>query len=665
MLLSIVELGDSLLERSDSKSISNLILVPKVKYDKKHVVGIVDFNVEKGQVRFTFNQISETEDLKEIAEKYHFVGNSKSNNPQWALTTTNLGYLLTDSIINLLKTVPSGDLHDKLESISKIFFKDVSFADFKKSKAIDLTKVDTTNLQGIKLDDYYPNDSSVLDKKRKEFIDGLSKEISKHLLDSGQEVVFWSVSLMGNLLCGMHENEYDQVIRQKVMRDSSTGGEQGVCSICGYKGSVSYEGTTNLSFKYYITDKINFASNIDDTGFRKNMTICKSCSEKLVAAERFLNNDMKVMIGGFPVYLIPLIPGGTVDKKEIRRLSGIARQSFEVLVRFKNLQDLEDELAMYSENEQQVGRYVLTLLFQRKEKLGASSAFKISSIIEEIPDTRVHDILKTVKDALKTYDEYFNPMNKGDWPFNPNLERMLFHLQPSKDSDASDRKAALEIVKSIFEGKPVSESEVMSRMLENLRRTAISPEFNLQIFCFSIAEKGIFTLFLKLDQLKSNNGWSENKMADDVDIERYFGLETLDDKVKKAIDFLREARYSTLQKGLFWIGYLSGKLMLVQYIKLKKQPLLDKIGFKGMSKFDLYRYDNELLESMKNYGLLGNPYIQKIHYMAHAYIDRFLNDPSTNITKEEIPFYIMAGISYEYFTRSSNEEVEEESEEED
>lgn len=665
MLWSLVELGNSLLEGSDSEDISNLILVPKVKSGKKHVIGIVEFNVEKVQVTFTLNPISGADDPREIAEKYHFVGNSKSNKPQWALTTSTLGYLLTDSIKNLVEIASSGDLRVKLENILTVFFKDVSFKDSRKGKTIDLTKLDLTNLQGIKLGSYYPNDDSVVNKTRKEYIGGLPKEISKHLLDSEQEVAFWSVYLNGDLLCSTNAKEYDQVIRKKQMGEDSLSGETGVCSICGYKGPVSYEDTKNLNFKYFITDKISFASNIDPAGFNKNLTICKSCSGKLVAAERFLKNDLQVSIGDFPVYLIPSITGGTVDKKEVQSLSKIILRSFKTLINFENLQNLEGELAKYSEYKQHAGSYVLTLLFQRREKSAASSAFKISKILEEIPDTRIHEILKTLKDASTIYNDHFNPLGKtNEYSFSLNLQKIFYHLQPSKESNVIDKKVALEIIVSVIAGKPVSEFEVMSRMVENLRGIAVRSEFNYISFCNSIAEKGIFNLFLKLDQLKANNVRRGSKMTDKVDVERDFGFETMDEAVKRATDFLREAKYSTPQKGLFWIGYLSGKLMAAQYRRLKKQPLIDKIEFKGMSKSDLIRYDNELLESMKNYDLLGKPYIQKIHYMAHGYIDRSLNDASINLTREEIPFYIMAGISYEYFTRPVKEEAQEESKEE-
>ena len=180
-------------------------------------------------------------------------------------------------------------------------------------------------------------------------------------------------------------------------------------------------------------------------------------------------------------------------------------------------------------------------------------------------------------------------------------------------------------------------------------------DFSYSGFCRSIVETGIFILFLKLDFLHTENLKGVEKMNETDNLAMGSIGNKVDEVIEKGEVFLSEAKYDPAQKGLFWLGYLSGKLMSAQYKSLKKQPLLDKIGFKGMDKSALKQYDVELFESMKNYDLLGAPWIQRIHFLAHKYLDQFLNEVDERIQREEVPYYILAGISYEYFTRPSKE----------
>ena len=129
MLLSILNLGESV----GSKDISSLIQKPRFSPKKKPAVGIVDFDLKKRQAHFDLVMIPPTTDVIEIAEKYRFIGNHKGNKPQWALSTSNVGYLLTESIPNLIKNLDSGsELRLKLSEIFETFFKNVTFKDGKK-----------------------------------------------------------------------------------------------------------------------------------------------------------------------------------------------------------------------------------------------------------------------------------------------------------------------------------------------------------------------------------------------------------------------------------------------------------------------------------------------------------------------------------------------------
>jgi CRISPR-associated protein Csh1 len=54
----------------------------------------------------------------------------------------------------------------------------------------------------------------------------------------------------------------------------------GICSLCGSIGKVTAN-TKELKFKYYNTDKSSFASNMNGSYFKKNLSLCSNCYNNL------------------------------------------------------------------------------------------------------------------------------------------------------------------------------------------------------------------------------------------------------------------------------------------------------------------------------------------------------------------------------------------------
>lgn len=666
-LLSILNLGESV----GSKDISSLIQKPSFPPKKKPAVGIIDFNLKERLISFDLNMIPSTTNVIEVAEKYRFVGNPKGNKPQWALSTANLGYLLTESISNLIKNLDSGsELRLKLSEIFETFFKNVTFKDGKKGIIVNPRMLAIPGFEA------YSVDASLnLNFNKDEFLKALAENIIKRLSDRDTTFVFWTIRLNEEFLCT--SDEYADAVLSIQEGESNDTGKSGICSICGKRNPVSYKDTTNLQFKYFITDKISFASNLEASGFISNMVICKSCYWKLLGAERYIKNSLQVSLGGYPVFLIPSLPGEVIERNDMNSLAEIVTHKFKTILNYNNLQELEDELANVSNESGIKGHYVLTILFPKKS---ARSDFKISEILEEIPLTRINNILSNLKKATQTYKNYFSVDETygSTFQFSCSLQKSFYYLQPLTGFGNTDKKAALDLIASVFSGLPISQNVLLKMLMENLRQRQLrlgndhsknkamdreKQDFSYRGFCRSIVETGIFVLFLNLDSLPIENLKGVEKMNEIENVEMSFVGKKVDEVVEKGEAFLSEAKYDPAQKGLFWLGYLSGKLMASQYKSLKKQPLLDKIGFKGMDKSALKQYDVELFESMKNYGLLGAPWIQHIHFLAHKYLDQYLNEVDEHIQREEVPYYILAGISYEYFTRPSKEKEQEEQEE--
>ena len=664
MLLSILNLGESV----GSKDISSLIQKPRFSPKKKPAVGIVDFDLKKRQAHFDLVMIPPTTDVIEIAEKYRFIGNHKGNKPQWALSTSNVGYLLTESIPNLIKNLDSGsELRLKLSNVFETFYKNVTFKDGKKGTIITTSMLTIPGLEGYSVDA-----SQNVNFNKNEFLKDIVGKITKSLSDHDTTFIFWTIRLDGEFLCT--SEEYVDAVLSIQEGESNETGKSGICSICGKFTQVSYKDTTNLQFKYFITDKISFASNLGTSGFKSNMVICKNCYWKLLGAERYLKNSLQVSLGGYPVLLIPSLPGEIIKRNDMLSITEIVTRKFRTIINYNNLQDLENELSSVSDESGIKGHYVLTILFPKKS---ARSDFKVSEILEEIPLTRIDKIISNLKEATQTYKKYLSVDGTygSTFQFSCSLQKAFYYLQPLGGLGNTDKKAALDLIASVFSGFPIPRNVLLKMLLENIRQRQLrlgndhsknkltdreKHDFSYSGFCRSIVETGIFILFLKLDFLHTENLKGVEKMNETDNLAMGSMGNKVDEVIEKGEVFLSEAKYDPAQKGLFWLGYLSGKLMSAQYKSLKKQPLLDKIGFKGMDKSALKQYDVELFESMKNYDLLGAPWIQRIHFLAHKYLDQFLNEVDERIQREEVPYYILAGISYEYFTRPSKEIEQEE-----
>ena len=105
MLECIQKIGDII--ESDNKHFIEKIVekLPRVKKDNLSIIGIINFDTVNDFIEFKKIQPSEDLDQQMLAMDYVWVGNSKANLEQWAITTNTLKYILGDSMMNLAQRV--------------------------------------------------------------------------------------------------------------------------------------------------------------------------------------------------------------------------------------------------------------------------------------------------------------------------------------------------------------------------------------------------------------------------------------------------------------------------------------------------------------------------------------------------------------------------------
>jgi len=121
--------------------------------------------------------------------------------------------------------------------------------------------------------------------------------------------------------------------------------------------------------------------------------------------------------------------------------------------------------------------------------------------------------------------------------------------------------------------------------------------------------------------------------------------------------FIEEMGYSSLQIGLFLLGFLIGEIGKAQYDSSNKtKPILKKINYQGMDKGKILRLVNEVLEKLDQYKIL--PYNEVIYAEMKKLLDK--NWQSWNISNEEAVFFVLSGYAYSTYQAILKGEIKDE-----
>jgi CRISPR-associated protein Csh1 len=631
--------------------------IPKAKKGKTRIIVKINFNVIDDLIEIIKNEPGDIEDL-ELAKEYVWVGNSKANSEQWSLTTNTLRYILGNSLFNLVgKIDKSSVLYKDLNDItSKFYLTDTTKSTGKNSPCLlNLAKVkDLNSISGIA-----GNESRIS-------VADAEKKILKFLVSANEQIILWTVSYENKLLC--QTNEYKHLVSSEktgIHEEEYT--LSGECSICGKKSIVSFENTKKMRFKYFITDKISFASDLVSDGFERNMVVCPNCLKSQLIAENFIDQHLKTRMGDYPVYLVPCLPNSEMDIQSLKELAGSALNTFDTLKNFDGIVDLEKSLSELTEEENQ---YLLTLIFETPSETAASSRFKIAKILYEIPESRFtvlkRQLLRSAREVNNSIGMHTSVSEFGHDLLKFDLKELYDYSIPLTNSSktAVAKRNALETVASVIvSGKP-NDSRTISKFLCYLRGMHNGANFKPSDLFRVTLQMNIFLAFMKESEAKDNEQPRSDKKLEEKD------RKTTEDNrnrefLNKAVEFIKTVGYRDVHAGLFYVGVLCGNLENRQYRKLKSSPILNKISFRSMDKSDFVRFYNGLMESLKQYDIFALPNIQQMAFLAHLNLDRYLrlDNWGDAIRDEEVPFYILSGISFYFYSRFTGESKEEAEEE--
>lgn len=633
---------------------------------KQHIV-LFDFNLDNQTITSDFEEVKE-----DTGKKYLWLGNNPGNKPQIFFTSNSFAFVLGDTLSNIVEKVDP-PLKNELQIILDTYFDNnegIYKVKFDKFSCLDNDK------KSIFIEKLKKTESEVETKK----LNGNPKKISKKYLEEINKIVLksinpgletdevsvYSLKINGSLL--VLREEYRQMLyrekigclfelKNKIYKKYLN--MQGSCSLCDNKCLATTSNATNLGFKFYITDKLGFSSDFDGK-FTRNFNICTTCYADLLSGERFIENNLKLYLGGISCYVIPTLLFKNPDLNYVKLCEYITQKN-NAVSNFVTLSEFERELQEYREFEDDQNNFVINYLFFRKGK----SDFKILKLIKDVPPSRLAKIFSIEWEISTLIKERYN--NQRSFHINLRTISKIIPLGiPDKKSNkVSSYSSYLDILDSVFSNKKIDYSSIIGKFIETIKIIyfkrngfTVTPKVDTTVdnhqrdFILKILQMNFALKFFKqLDLLEG------------INMEKSEKIESIPDDILQFWDAV--GTYNDHQRALFLLGYLIGGIGNRQWnAGHKSKPILNKINFEGMNIPAVVRLTNEVFEKMIQYKILK--YHESLFYQFKKLIDTY--SPDWGLTNQENVFYLLSGYSFASYQAISKgivqEPIKDETEEE-
>ncbi|MFQ5627834.1 MAG: TIGR02556 family CRISPR-associated protein [bacterium] len=638
MLNVIADIGKIVSSSSEGDLLE--FLIPE-STSHKYIVGI-DFDLEHQSLKFDLLVEGTDEGLsKQKLKEYLYVPAEKGKRPQFSPTSDKLHYLVSQTIPNLCNFLSDdSQLKKQLKAVWDQFLLEVKEKTGKKSGYIlnnaFLTKGEITF-------EHSP-------EKLKEAIAAYSKEIAKAIAEetkaSGRETIY-TICIDGAPVA-KHE-DYRRFLLRKNAESAFDGAIQQSCAICGHTGNVTQD-TTRFAMKFYITDKINFASYFDEKNYFKAVALCQSCYQNIIIGEKWIGQHLRTRLGGFDVYVLPQVVWPDTNTNRVFSQLKTVKNEFNEIKNIRALREAEREAMRQAERRRvfEQNAFIWNFLFFRK----AQSSFKILTLIKDVPPSRIMEITN----VTNAVDDVRKRLAISDsLAFDLDQIYRLIPLR-KRGADLQEYKKILQLYYCIFNGLSVEKSQLHRfytqlacthhfetyKLFQISKPEKVTPDYALM--CDTL-RWNLFLVFLrKLNLIEGESPMNTNEF------DAYFP-----DGVKPV---LVELKYNSAQQGLALLGYVIGVIAYAQDKKenLKNKPVLEKINYQGMSEEKVVRLFNDAFEKIRQYRRhIG--YAERWWALAKKLYESGANE---KLSSDERVFYILSGYSMNLLRAKPEQEQESE-----
>ncbi|MDE3840917.1 TIGR02556 family CRISPR-associated protein [Bacillus methanolicus] len=633
MIKTIHTLGNKYLTEENPSVIQAITLpIAKPNGATKYVI-IVDFSITEKKVKLTPKEISESTSLELL-----WIGTADgAASPQWYGTVSNVEYLLSQTITNLLERWnQENSYYSLLKQAQDNFFLDLGAA-----KKSDERYRYVFNPAYIGSELKEKDAKKAIKETAKLFQAYIEKEANVNIKD----VLLYSLAIDGQLV--VSHPEYERlVIEEKlsVFEDA----KKGVCALTNNDTLVTGE-TTKLKFNYYINDKISFASGLEKKSFLKNLSISKDAYQAIMAGEAYILRNFNTRFSGLPCYIIPDflydLPFKDVLLQDIsNRISELVRTVKTVETAEALHRDIED----YKEFGDQIDNHIsLHFLFYTK----AQSALKVNKLLSDVPLTHLRRLGYEMRKAREIGQRFFK-----NEKFNLGLEP-IYYLIPMRvqRGENFEKRKILQVYESLLTNKPLSYQWLIAQFVQ-LGKVHMYASYSLYQYSdkkeyndFNLVEAMVRAqLFLKL--LQNLNLIKEEREMTKV---------TYDLPDTDIVEYMETMNYDIAQSSLFLLGYLIARIGSAQVVKTNERaealgqarggktankPILSKINYHGMNRQKLMMLSSEVFEKLGQ--LKINSLQNEAVYAEHKRLFDTALQEKWNLSDRESVFYLLSGYAY-------------------
>lgn len=623
LIENIIQLGGIILGSTGFLDAMISKVEPLTKKGEQKYVCKFMFDTSRQEITFDLNE----EISNDTAKKYLFVGTiGGPNAPQWCTTVKTPDYFLTETIPTLLKQDIPIEYKAKIQKVLNTMFTNVEGTDGKYKYFLNIEKAGLNEKIEIVFSKLRENDKKTNKQVQKEARSKVGNIFYNHIKEKygckkdlvGLCVLFidgecisstdFYIDLLKKGLKSGNEsmnNPYKKKSTDKISK--------GNCGICGSDENVDYE-LKKSKIKYYITDKINFASDIDQKNFYRNFNLCSKCYQKLQTGEVYVKDYLKTRLSQFDIYLLPHFIFKThMDKQQLDNCSenlksAVGRiSSFDEIIAFRdklyNINVLDDP-------------YLIDFVFFE----ASNQATKIKKVIKDLEPSVFDDIQMNLASVNDDYRMYY-----GKYGFDM---RSFFYLLPSiKGSDgkySAKFKQLLEWYVAIFTGRSIDVKSIIENSINRARQMIVkNEEFDMMD---TIIKANMAINFLELSGCIKKYS-------------RRGGCEIVIELKSELRDFIEKAGYDDEKTGLFLLGTLIAEIAYAQYKRNEKKPILNKLNYWGMDRTKVISLTNEVFNKLKQEKILN------FNEQLYGECIKLIGKSHLNLPKKEMLFYILTGYS--------------------
>lgn len=631
VIKTIYTLGNKYLTEEKPSVIQAITLPIARPHGTTKYVIIVDFSVKDKKVKLVPKEISESTSLELL-----WIGKADGrNSPQWYGTTDNLKYLVGQTIPNLLERWNQEDIYYPfLEKAHNFFFLNLGEGQQKRYRYVF-----NPIYVGGKLTE--TDGKKAVKEVAKQFQTFIEKEVNVNIKD----VLLYSLAIDGQLV--ISQSEYERlVIAEKLSVFENA--KKGVCVLTNKKDLVTGR-MTKLKFKYYINDKISFASNLDEKSFIKNLSVSKDAYQAVMAGEAYILRNFTTRFSGLPCYIIPdFLYDVPFENAPLEDISKRVNQFVRMVKTVETAEALHRDIEDCKEFEDQMDNHIsLHFLFYTP----IQAALKVNKLVSDVTLTHLRRLGYEMRKVGEIGQHFF-----GNEKFNLGLEP-LYYLIPMRvqRGENFEKRKILQVYESLLTNKPLSYQWLITQFVQ-LAKVHVYANYGLYQYSdkkeyndFHLVDAMVRAqLFLKL--LQTLNLIKEEREMTKV---------TYDFPDADMAEYMETMSYNVAQSSLFLLGYLIAEIGAEQVRKTKERtealgqarsgktankPILSKINYHGMNKQKLILLSNEVFEKLRQLKI-ASIRNEKI-YSQHKHLFDSALQETWKLSDRESVFYLLSGYAY-------------------